>query len=148
MLAEVVELGVLTEERVRRRRHHDLPAVPARCDAGGVMDIEADVPLARQNRLAGVQPHPHSHGCRSQESLAELRRRRGVRRGAEDHEERVSLRVDLGPAVLRERLAEECPMRGEQVGIGGTVLVEEIGGALDVREEQGEGAGREVAHGR
>ena len=64
-LAEVVDadaLGQLVpEQRARRLRDEDLAAVARRADARRAHDVEPDVALVADRRLAGVQPHPHAH---------------------------------------------------------------------------------------
>ena len=64
----------------------------------------------------------------------------------ERHEERVALRVDLDAVVRGEDRAQRPPMLGEQVGVAGAVLVEQARRTFDVGEQEGDGAGREVAH--
>ena len=67
------------------------------------------------------------------------------RRGSEGEEERVALRVDLDPAFGRARLAHDGAVLGESVGVRVRAeLVQELRRALDVGEEEGDGAGREV----
>ena len=62
-------------------------------------------------------------------------------------EEGVPLRVDLDARVLREGIPQNPPVLGEEVGVCRPVLLEEPRRALDVGEEEGDGATRELAHG-
>ncbi len=105
MLAEVVQLDVLSEKRARRGRDDDLAAVPTRGDASAAVHVHADVALRCHPRLARVDAHPYAHGSVRQPAPRLERRRRGVRGRTEDDEESVSLRVDLDSAVVAERFA-------------------------------------------
>ena len=67
------------------------------------------------------------------------------RRGREREEEGVTLRIDLDPALPGAGLADDAAVLGERIGVGlGAELVQELRRALDVGEEEGNGAGREV----
>ena len=70
-------------------------------------------------------------------------------RGGEGEEERVALGVDLGSASLRASVAHDPPVLGERCGVAlGAELVESLRRALDVGEEERDGARRQVgAHG-
>ncbi len=61
-------------------------------------------------------------------------------------EERIALRVYFDAAVPFECLAQQPPVLGERVGIVVTELVEQARRPLDIREEEGDGAARQVAH--
>ena len=52
---------VVPEQRARRLREQDLAAVARRADARRADDVEAEVALVADGRLAGVQAHPHPH---------------------------------------------------------------------------------------
>ena len=56
-----------------------------------------------------------------------------------------STRDLLGAVVPADGLAEDESMQLQHVAVHGSEPPEQIGGALDVREEQGDGAGREAA---
>jgi hypothetical protein len=78
-----------------------------------------------------------------------LGRERGSRRtlgGRKGDEERISLRVDLDAAMRSEGLAQKPAMLGERVAVRlAAERMEQACGALDVSEEEGDGAGRQVA---
>ena len=59
----------------------------------------------------------------------------------EGDEERVALRVHLDAVVSREGLADHPPMLGEEIGVGGPVLLEEPRRPFDVGEEERDRAG-------
>ena len=83
-------------------------------------------------------------------SCAERRsQRRGGRKGAgsrrEREEERVTLRIDLDSAAGHARLAYRPAVLSQSVGVGvRPQLVEQSRRALDVGEEEGDRAGREI----
>ena len=96
MLAEVAQVGV--QELRRRGRDEDLPAVAAGCDAGGAVDVLADVSLLAQERRPGMQADPDPDRTRRERLRESGRRRDRSRCGREREEERVALRIDLDPA--------------------------------------------------
>ena len=108
------------------------------------MHIGADVTLLREQRRAGVKTHPH----RQIERVLGLARgfeRTG--RGRKRDEECVSLRVDLDAAVTPERLAQNTPLLGQPAPVLlRAELVEKARRPLDVREEERDGAARQLAH--
>jgi hypothetical protein len=63
----------------------------------------------------------------------------------EDVEEGVTLRVDLFAAVPRKRLPQDPPMLGQHVAVAIAELFEQPRGALDVREQEGDGAAVELS---
>ena len=89
------------DERTRRLREEDVAALGRGADASGAHDVEAEVPLAAERRLARVEPHAHAHGRVVRPDgrrVGTLRFHRGLDRVAcprEREEERVALRVDL-----------------------------------------------------
>jgi len=64
----------------------------------------------------------------------------------EGDEERVSLVVDLGPAVGSERLAEDAVAVGERDGVPLSQLFEQRRRALDVGEQEGRSGSAVLAH--
>ena len=70
-----------------------------------------------------------------------------TRSGREGEEEGVALGVDLDPALDCARCPDQPPVLGQRFRVGlGAELVQEPRRALDVGEEEGDGAGREAAH--
>ena len=53
--------GPVPDDVARRLRDEDLPAVARRADAGGDVDVEADVALVAELGLAGVDADAHAH---------------------------------------------------------------------------------------
>ena len=142
VLAEVGERRPL-DELGGRMREEDLAAVAGGGDARGEVDVVADVALLGDERRARVQADPHLDRAR-RERLGH-RRGRGERPGArrEGEEEGVALRVDLDPALGGARLADHAAVLGERLRVRlGAELVQQLRRALDVGEEEGDGAAR------
>ena len=113
-------------------------------DPGGTVNVGADVALAGQQRRPGMEPHPHG----DRECLLRLARG-GQRpgRGREGNEEGVALRVHLDAAVGGKGLPEHLPVPGELLGVPlRAELFQQPGGALDVREQEGDRSARQLAH--
>jgi hypothetical protein len=119
--------------------------VADRGDSGGAMDVDSDVALVGYEWLAGVDPHPNANRA-AEGSLSLVRCYERILRPGERDEEGVALRVDLDPTMPGEGLAQDLPMLSERVCIGIAELVEQLRRALDVGEEEGDGAGGELAH--
>ena len=146
VLAEVTQT-VLARKVARRLRHQHLPTVTRSRDPRRSMDVDADIAVLRQQRLARVDTHPHPD--RAVQRLAGFpRSRERVRRTRERDEEGVALRVDLDAVVARERRAQHLPVLGQRVRIRLPELVQKPRRALDVREEEGDRAARELTHER
>jgi len=97
-----------------------------------------------------VHPHSHlDHGI----GAPVLRRERGLSgdgRGygsagaAEDGEERVALAVDPAPAGRFEGGADQAVVRGKDLPVPiATERLQQLRRPLDVREDEGDGAGRQ-----
>jgi hypothetical protein len=59
VLTEVAKVTV--HERGRRLRHEHLPSVTRSCDAGGAMDVNADVAFVGDERSPGVKAYAYLH---------------------------------------------------------------------------------------
>jgi hypothetical protein len=114
------------------------------------MDVRANVPLVGQEWRSGVEPDANAHGTRAETVDDRPRRLSRARRSREREEEGIALRVDLDAAVLVTGSAHDLTMLGECDGIPvRSELVHELGRALDVGEEESDGARRELnAHRR
>ena len=144
MFAEVEQLAL--HELSRGGGDEHLATVTGRGDAGRAMDVSAHVPLVGQQRRPRVQPAPHPDLARCELPRQLLCRRERPRRGRERDEERITLRVHLDAVVVRASFADHAPMLGKRLCIGlGPELVQQLRRALDVREEEGDGAGGKVA---
>ena len=108
------------------------------------MDIDADVTLVDQQRLAGVDAHADADRGVCQHGLPCLSREDRVLRRAEGDEEGVSLGVDLDAGPPSEGVTKEPPVLSERLRIPFAELLEQARGALDVREEECDRAAREL----
>ena len=143
VLAEVCELEL--DELGRRGGDEHLPAVPCRGDPRGAMHVPADVALFGQKRCPGVQADPHLDRPRGQLAGKRLGGRQRTRCRREGEEERIPLRVDLDAALRATCLANDAPVLGESIGVRlRAELVQQLRRSLDVGEEEGDGAGREI----
>ncbi len=123
-----------------------------RTDARSTMHGETRVATVDRCSLACVDPHPHLHFGLVRPGVA---RQRPLRLDGSEHglvctpervEERVPLRVELVPAVLRERQADEPLVLGEYLRVAATELPDQPRRPLDVREEERHRAAREIRH--
>src|SRR5439155_26227056 len=125
---------------------HDLAAVCDACDPRRSVHVEAHIPLVRHERLAGVEAYADADRAAVERPLAFGGGRESVFRARKSDEEGVALGVDLDAAVAGEGLPEDAPVLRQRVGVGVAELVQQACRALDVGEEEGDGAGRELAH--
>ncbi len=95
MLAQIPERRTF-DQLLRGLGDEDLPTVPGRADAGGAMDVHADIALVRNGRLTRMDAHPNRQ---LEPALRLLGRGQSVRGAGESDEERVTLSVDLDAAV-------------------------------------------------
>ena len=91
----------------------------------GTVDVDPDVALLRDERLAGVHSHAHAYRGGAERGLRAACRSNRVRRAREREEERVSLRVHLDAAVLRGGVAQDAPVGREHSRVPVSELVEE-----------------------
>ena len=133
----------------RRLRDDDLVPVPGRADAGCDVDVQADVPLLAELRLARVDADAHAEHALGRPGLPaelplELRRRRdGVARAREGQERPVARPVDLVPGVPRRDLAHDLAHARANGGVALAERVQQARRALDVGEEERDGPARE-----
>ncbi len=146
---EILVGASVVDERSCRRGHEHLPAVSRGCNAGRTVDVRTHVSLCAHHGSPRVdaQAQADRPGLEALDDLPRRPQRLG--RGGEGDEEGVSLRVDLDAAVLPACLAHDAAVLLEKVGKHlSAYLVEQLRRALDVREEECDGARREIrAHG-
>ena len=116
-MAAEVEQRLVGYQGGRRGREDHLAAVGERRDAGAAVDVDPDVALCGDGRRARVQPHPHRDRPRRKGFLRRGGRGHGASGGWERDEERVTLRVDLDPALGGERVTQQAAVLGERVRI-------------------------------
>ena len=142
--AEVAQL-VPVEQSCGRGREDDLAAVRERGDARSTVDVDADVALAGERRCARVQPHAHrdrpgaSAVCASSAACAAPP---AVGKATKNASPCVSTST---PPCAANASRSDAPVLGERVGVRiGAERVQQARRALDVREEEGDGAGGQV----
>jgi hypothetical protein len=125
----------------------DLAADAGRRDPRGPHDVEPEVPLVADVRLARVETHPDAHLAGLGPRVAAQGALRGDRAGdrvpgaRERVEERVALGVDLRAPGVAERLAHDPPVVAGDGGVGLVAeLLEKLRRALDVGEREGDRA--------
>jgi hypothetical protein len=123
VLAEIAEIAV--DQLAGRLRQQDLAAVPGGGDPGRPVDVDPDVALVGDRRLAGVQADPHADRTVLERRLRLPRGGDRLPRRGKGDEERVPLRVDLDPAVAAERVAQDPAMLRQRAGIGAAELGEQ-----------------------
>ena len=144
-----LQLGVL-EHRGRGERNEYLASVRRGRDPRGAVHAEAVVPLIRHGRLGCVDAHSHAKAAphrpilRSKRLLA-LDRGGGRLLGARERkEERVALIVDFLASVLAGGRAQDLPVLGQHLSVLLAQTLQQLGRALDVREHEGDGSGRQI----
>jgi hypothetical protein len=129
-----------------------VPAVSGGGDARASMDVDADVVVAGDQRFARVEPHPHA---RLRAARPVMERESGLRVGrsldgatrvGEGDEEAVALRIHFDAVVAPERLTQQPTVLCENICVVVPELVQQARRALDVGEEEGNCAAREVPH--
>ena len=108
VLAEVCEPEL--DELSRRGRDEHLPAVARRGDAGGAVDVAADIALVGEKRCPCVQTDPHADRSGGERLGQPARRGERARRGRKGEEERIALRVHLDAVVAAQasRIRRRC----------------------------------------
>ena len=129
-----------------------LPAVPGARHPCGAVDVEAEIFVADQGCLAGVDTDPNSHLAalrpvvRVQRLLGRCRAGTGLQGAVEHDEEGVSFCAQLVTTVGRERLPQNRVMGEEHLRIATAQPLNEARGSFDIAEEEGHRAGRERVH--
>ena len=115
-------------------------------------DVETEVALVAERRLAGVDAHAHPQADAVRPRRASASPRCPVAAAAtafarprEHGEERVALAVHLAPARCGEGLAHDPVVLREDAAPPVAELLQQPRRALDVGEEEGDGAARELA---
>ena len=147
---EIAQL-VLGRERGRRGlREDDLASMPRRGDALGAVDVDADVTVLAERGSARVEADANAHRRRprmpAEPPLSLDGRSDGRLRRGEGGEELVAARVHHVPVGAGYRIAQQ-PANVREYGLPLlSQLPGEAGGALDVGEEERDGAGGKGAH--
>lgn len=94
-------------------------------DAGGSVDVQADVLGRLKQRFARVQAHPHAHCVAigpllgSELALCVYGCRNRIGSAPKDEEERIALVVDLVAVVGGESATKNFAMPGERLRVAG-----------------------------
>jgi hypothetical protein len=152
MFAEVTDLDAVAEQRPRRPCEDHLAAVSRCHHARGLMDVEPDVVPVHGPRLAGVQTDADPElvsfrpGVGCERTLCLRGSGRGLARRLEGGEEPVALGVEHVTAVALEGLPEELAVPRELLGIPIPQPPKQTRRALDVAEQEGDGAAWRLGH--
>ena len=123
-------------------------------DARRPMDVQADQAGLRASRLAGVDAHAHANlgfsgpGVAGQAALGLDRRKQGASSRRERVVQAVPCRALLGAILGTERVAEQPMVVSQDRCIALAQRLEQLGRALDVREDERDGAGGDAGHDR
>jgi hypothetical protein len=99
-----------------RLGEQNLTTVARRHDAGPLMQSQAGIAFLRTNRRPCMDAHAHANRgvlgpCMiCQQLLGFGCGKHSMRRSLEDHEEGISLRIDLDTSVTLERTPHQLPM--------------------------------------
>ena len=116
-----------------------------RADARGAVDVDADVALLADDRLAGVEAHadakllPSGQACAASARCAATAAATASRARSKQ-KKNASPCVSISWPPRRERVADDPPVLGEGVGVAVAELLEQLGRALDVGEHEGDRA--------
>ena len=155
ILAQVAKRGPVREpvhdQRRRGRRQKDLATVTGRHDPRGAVERWPEVVALARGGLPNVKPHPHPKRPGLTPRLvpeAVLGFEAGayaVRRGAEDGHQSVPGRLHHLPVRALHRVAEDRVVALERLRHGLPRLLPQLGAALEVCEQKGEGLRRQLS---
>src|SRR2546427_6536660 len=142
----------MIDERPGGFRNEHLPAVAGARHPSGAMDVQAEIFVADEGGLAGVQADPYLDrrairpGVLLQSPLDGGRTGARLERAVEDDEEGIALGPKLVATVGGERLALDRVMGEEDIRVPLAELLDQPCRAFDIAEEEGDGAGWQRAH--
>ena len=159
ILAELAQAHAIGQRGLRQHprggRDQHLAAMAGAGDARHAMHVDADVGLAAERSLAAVDAHPDADRDAAvprlgrQAALGGDRGRHGAGRGLEDGEDGVALGAEHDPAVRRRPpRASSCVVPIEHRRPAVAQRLGGLGRSLDVGEQEGDGADREMCHAR
>jgi hypothetical protein len=145
VLAEIGEVTAALDQRGGRGREDNLAAMSGGGDPRGAMHVVSDVPFVSDDRGTGVDSRSNANRPRRECSGERFRCGQRRRRTREGEEEGVTLGVHLDAPRGRARFADYATVLGKRVGIRlGAERLKQHRRALDVREEERDGAVRKV----
>src|SRR5467141_359904 len=140
------------DQRPRGFADEHLAPAAGRRHSRGAMDVEAEIFIADQRGLAGVDADTYAHRAalrplvRMERLLYGSRADAGLQRAAEHDEEGIALSAELVATVVGERLALDRMMREEDIRVPVAKLLDQPCRPFDVAEEEGNGAGWQRCH--
>ena len=143
-------LQLSLDQTSRRLRDQDLASVRCAGDARSVMHVEPDVFVPDQRRLARVQADADPErltvfpGVACEGSLSGGGGQARVDGAREHAEERIAFSPQLVPVVAPERFPENLVVSGLRRRVAVAHLLHQPGGVLDVGEQEGDRAARQV----
>src|SRR3990172_8632417 len=123
-------------------RQQDLAAPPHRGDAGGAVDLQADISTACHDGLARVQSHPYAQydtvgpGRCGQGTLRRQRGPHRTRSAREDDKQTLARRVLLIASGPVKDLPQKAVIGFDDRRVAIPKLMEEVRRVLDVGEEE------------
>jgi hypothetical protein len=139
------------DEVAGRTRDEHLAAVRRSADTRSLMHGQTAIAPVGDRSLAGVDADPHTDDAVLRPTMLRQHAKRShgsshrPARGPEGDEEAITLAIDLDPVVLSERVAKQAAVSIEHVPVRGRAeRLHEPSRPLDVGEEEGDGAGREI----
>ncbi len=151
MVAQLDERRLARERVAGGAREENLAAVGRGADARGRVHVDADVVVDRDDAFARVQADAHADVAlarpllRGELTLRHGRRGDGPVRIREHREERVAVGRHLEPVGAPDGRAQHTVVLRERVLVERPEVVEEPRRPFDVREEERDRAGGEVA---
>ena len=143
VLTEILQLEL--DELCRGGRDEHLPPVADGGDPRSSVDVVADVPFVGHERRPRVEADAHVDLTGCERVRQRSRSCESAGRGRKREEEGVALRVDLDPAFPAHASRTISPVLAERLRVDlRAELVQEPRRALDVGEEEGDGAGRKL----
>ena len=136
--AEVADVRV--DKVASRLREQDLTAVAGGRYPRRLMNIQTDVPILGEHRLAVMHPYAHTGRPRCERFLRGCSAGHGVGSLCEHEEDCVPLRIDLNSAVLPEGSSQHPAMLGKRFDIPLAQLAQEQCRPFDIGKHERNGA--------
>jgi hypothetical protein len=120
--------------------------VTASSDASRPVHFDPDVSLVDDFWRSGVDSDANPDRARGETFYRGGCRRESTRRRRESNKEGIPLRIDLDAAIRAERFAQDAAMlhQGRRI-LNGAQAVQQLRRTLNVREEEADRSGRELA---
>ncbi len=152
MQAQILDIGVVCNQVTHGLGEQNLSAVACCTDAGGTVDIKADISTTLDGRFARVQtnPDPQRRTLRpwmdGKCPLDSDGRSHAVSCPAEGREELVGSAVDLVAATRRDDTANQPPVLQQNGTVPLPQLAHQPRRPLNIREQQSDGPAGKLVH--